>query len=159
MRPRLICVSYAIPRRLDTPCTPLKSSVCSGPIYPNHALADKASEFGSGILQMGHLEKIRLNAIPVGVPWQHGMVERHGQVLHDIVRAITSETTVVGLAQIMGFLTVLTFVKTPHTRSHWLWPRALLFGLDERRVATCPTHCLDRPDDVSTRNPDNGHKK
>ena len=39
---------------------------------------------------------IKYRLVPVEAPWQHGMVERHGQVLADIIHASVTEVEVVG---------------------------------------------------------------
>lgn len=42
---------------------------------------------------------IQHHAIPMAAPWQHGMVERHGQDVADIAKAVTCESQVIAHMQ------------------------------------------------------------
>lgn len=63
---------------------------------PEARVVDKGSGFGAANLIVTSDTGIFHSVIHVESPWHHGMVERHGQVLSDIVQANIYETNVSG---------------------------------------------------------------
>lgn len=63
---------------------------------PEKIVVDQGSEFGAAFLTYTGSTGIVQRLVPIEAPWQHGMVERHGQRLSDIIQAIMLEVPVNG---------------------------------------------------------------
>lgn len=116
---------------------------------PEKIMVGKGTELGKEFVEMsGHLG-IQQRVIPVEAPRQHGMVERHSQVLADIVRAITRATSVVGQDQMMDVLRYAALSKHRRPGRTGYNPISLMFGLGERLIAKGLNHYLPTPEDAS----------
>ena len=82
-------------------------------------------------------------------PWQNGMVERHGGVLGDIIEAIVLETSPIGYQQMTDVCLNASMAKNRRPGRTGYSPRALVFGCDERLIASGPNHYLEQPDDAA----------
>ena len=58
---------------------------------PDKIVTDKGSEYYTEFVEMLTNLGIRQRMVPTEAPWQHGMVERHGKVLADVMMAATTE--------------------------------------------------------------------
>lgn len=54
---------------------------------PEQTVVDRGSGCGAELLTYTSEHGSHHHVTPVEAPWQHGMVERHGQVLADAIRA------------------------------------------------------------------------
>ena len=77
-------------------------------------------------------------------PWQNGMVERHGGVLGDIIEAVVQETSPVGFTQMSDFCLHASMAKNRRPGRSGFSPRALVFGCDERLIASGLLPCATR---------------
>ena len=66
---------------------------------PEKMVADKGTEYYTDFQAMLSDLGIQYRLVPVEAPWQHGMVERHGQVLADIIQVVALETGIKGTKQ------------------------------------------------------------
>ena len=107
---------------------------------PEKIVADKGSEYYSDFQEMLTTLGIRYRLVPVEAPWQHGMVERHGQVLGDIARVVITETGVNGRQEMEDVLLHTSMTKNRRPGRTGYSPRSLVFGLDERLVASGLNH-------------------
>jgi hypothetical protein len=87
--------------------------------------------------------------IPLEAPWQHGMVERHGDVMGEIVSAAVKDTSTHGLDHMKDVCLYASMAKNRRPGKTGYSPRALVFGIDERLVASGLNHYLEEPDDAS----------
>ena len=91
---------------------------------------------------------LQYRVVPTESPWQHGMVERHGQVLADIIQAVITEKEVRGEKHMNDVALHTSMAKNRRPGRTGYSPRSLIFGLDERLVASGLNHYLEQPDDV-----------
>ena len=82
-------------------------------------------------------------------PWQNGMVERHGGVLGHIIEAVVLETSPVGHAQMSDICLHASMAKNRRPGRTGYSPRSLVFGCDERLIASGLNHYLEQPDDAA----------
>lgn len=64
------------------------------------------------------------HVIPVESPWQHGMVDRHGQASFDIINVVRPEARVVGPEQVNYALLRASFAKQRRPERTATSPRA-----------------------------------
>ena len=82
-------------------------------------------------------------------PWQRGMVERHGGVLGDIIEAVVLETSPIGFQQMSDVCLHASMAKNRRPGRTGFSPRSLVFGCDERLIASGLSHYLEQPDDAA----------
>ena len=116
---------------------------------PEKVTADKGTEYYTDFQAMLTDLGIQYRLVPVEAPWQHGMVERHGQVLGDIVQAVIIENTVKGEKEMQDMTLHVCMAKNRRPGRTGYSPRSLVFGIDERLVASGLNHYLEVPDDAS----------
>ena len=116
---------------------------------PEKVVADKGTEYYTDFQHMLSDLGIAYRLVPVEAPWQHGMVERHGQVLADIVNIVVSDLGVAGWQQMQDLCLHVCMVKNRRPGRTGYSPRTLIFGVDERLVASGLNHYLEEPDDAS----------
>ena len=88
--------------------------------------------------------------IALEAPWQNGMVERHRGALGDIIEAIVLETSPVGFQHMCDVCLHASMAKNRRPGRTGYSPRALVFGCDERLIASGLNHYLEQPDDAAT---------
>lgn len=115
-----------------------------GLAYRKKAVVDHGSEFLAYTSDNGIYQKV----FSVEAPWQHGMVEGHGQVMADIIQATISETRVSGTYQMKDVLRMTSLAKNRTLCKTGYSPWALVYGLDEKLLASGLDHYLDKPDDA-----------
>ena len=93
---------------------------------------------------------IAYRLVPVEAPWQHGMVERHGEVLGDVIAVTAQEVGAQGFQQMQDVCLHACMVKNRRPGGTGYSPRTLVFGVDERLVASGLNHYLEQPDDASS---------
>ena len=116
---------------------------------PEKVIADKGREYYTDFQSMLSDLGILYRLVPVEAPWQLGIVERHGQVLADIISVTVAETGVVGFQQMQDVCLHTCMVKNRRPGRTGYSPRSLVFGVDERLVASGLTHYLEVPDDAA----------
>ena len=116
---------------------------------PEKVVADKGTEYYTDFQCMLSDLGIGYRLVPVEAPWQHGMVERHGSVLADIINVTVAEHGVVGYQQMQDVALHTSMVKNRRPGRTGYSPRTLIFGLDERLVASGLNHYLEVPDDAA----------
>ena len=77
------------------------------------------------------------------------MVERHGGVLGDIIEAIILETSPIGHTQMSDVCLHASMAKNRRPGRTGYSPRALVFGCDERLLASGLNHYLEQSDDAA----------
>ena len=87
---------------------------------------DRGRECYGDVIEIASNLGIKFKVIPTEAPWQLGMVERHGGVFADLANATIAESGTKGYS-----------------------PRAFVFGLGDRLVASNLNHFLEQPDDAS----------
>ena len=94
-------------------------------------------------------------------PWQNGMVERHSGVLGDIIEAVVQETSPIGYNQMCDVCLHASMAKNRRPGRTGFSPRALVFGCDERLIASGLNHYLEQPDDaaISASTSDTAYKR
>ncbi len=118
---------------------------------PEKVVADKGREnYGELLESMANLG-IQYKLIPTEAPWQLGMVERHGGVLGDIIKATVNETSAVGHHQMRDVCLYASMAKNRRPGKTGYSPRTLVFGVDEKLVASGLSHYLEEPDDADVR--------
>ena len=85
------------------------------------------------------------NLIALEAKWQNGMVERHGGVLGDIISVTVMETGATGFQQMKDVAIHFCMAKNRRPGKTGHPPRALVFGVDERLVASGLNHYLEEP--------------
>lgn len=78
-------------------------------------------------------------------PWQHGMVEWHGQVMSDTSQAFISETKVSGTAQMTVVLLMTSFASHLQPGRTGYSTRTLIYGVDERLRLRGLDHYFEQP--------------
>ena len=116
---------------------------------PEKVVADKGTEYYTDFQHMMSDLGIAYRLVPIEAPWQHGMVERHGQVLSDIIQAVTVGTEVQGTKQMQDLVLHTCMAKNRRPGRTGYSPRSLVFGLDERLIASGLNHYLEQPDEAS----------
>ena len=89
------------------------------------------------------------NLIALEAPWQNGMVERHGGVLGDIITVTVMESGAVGFDQMRDVCAHAAMAKNRRPGKTGWSPRAMVFGVDERLIASGLNHYLEDPDDAA----------
>ena len=89
------------------------------------------------------------NLIALEAPWQNGMVERHGGVLGDIITVTVMETGAVGFDMMKDVCIHSAMAKNRRPGKTGYSPRTMVFGVDERLVASGLNHYLEEPDDAA----------
>ena len=112
-------------------------------------MADKGTEYYTDFQEMLSDLGIKYRLVPVEAPWQHGMVERHGQVISDIINAVVSECNVHGTKDMEDVCLHACMSKNRRPGRTGYSPRTLVFGVDERLVASGLNHYLEEPDDAA----------
>ena len=116
---------------------------------PGKAVADQGKEsFGTFSELMRHLGT-HFNLMALEAPWQNGMVERHGGVLGDIITATVMETSPVGIDQMKDVCMHAAMAKNRRPGKGGFAQRILVFGVDERLIASGLNHYLEEPDDAA----------
>ena len=92
------------------------------------------------------------NLIALEAPWQNGMVERHGGVLGDIISVTVMETGATGFQQMKDVAIHSSMAKNRRPGKTGHSPRTMVFGVDERLVASGLNHYLEEPDDAAISN-------
>ena len=90
-----------------------------------------------------------MRPVPTESPWQNGMVERHGGVLQDIVRATVEELAITGLEDMKVTLQKACQSKNARIGRSGYSPQALVFGHDQRLWASGLSSWLEKPDDAA----------
>ena len=116
---------------------------------PEKFVADKGTEYYTDFQQMLSDLGCRYRLIPVEAAWQHGMVERHGDVLNDLINVVVKTHGVKGLLEMKDALLHVCMAKNRRPGRTGYSPRTLVFGIDERLVASGLNHYLEVPDDAS----------
>ena len=73
---------------------------------------------------------IAYRLVPVEAPWQHGMVERHGSVLNDIINITVADVGAIGFEQMQDVCLHTCMVKNRRPGKTGYSPRSLVFGVD-----------------------------
>ena len=112
-------------------------------------MADQGKEsfgvFSELMRQLG----THFNLIAFEAPWQNGMVERHGGVLGDIITVTVMETGAVGFDMMKDVCIHSAMAKNRRPGKTGYPRRTLVFGVDERLVASGLNHYLEEPDDAA----------
>ena len=87
--------------------------------------------------------------VALEAPWQNGMVERHGGVLGDIITVTVMESGATGFAQMKDVAIHSSMAKNRRPGKTGHSPRTMVFGTDERLVASGLNHYLEEPDDAA----------
>ena len=117
---------------------------------PKKLVYDAGKEFCSATFrQVGELFGAELRPIPTESPWQNGIVERHGGVLADIVRAIVEEQTVAGWAEMYVTVRKAMQAKNARVGLSGYSPQSLAFGHDQDLWASGLSSWLEEPDDAA----------
>ena len=136
-------------KRPSTIAEAFKQNWMSWAMTPEKVVADKGTEYFTDFQAMLTDLGIAYRLVPVESPWQHGMVERHGQVLAEIIQAIATEKLVSGMQQMKDVALHTCMAKNRRPGRTGYSPRTLVFGVDERLVASGLNHYLEQPDDAS----------
>lgn len=97
--------------------------------------------------------------IPVVAPWQHCMVESHGQVLPVVIQAMLYETKVSGKEQMTVVLRMTSLAKNRRPGTSGYSPRALRYGIDERIMVSGLDHYLEQPNGAALTRDDTAHAR
>ena len=116
---------------------------------PEKVVADKGTEYYTVFQEMLSNNGIQYRVVPVESPWQHGMVERHGAVLADIIKSVATEKHVQGYKAMKDVAMHACMAKNRRPGRTGYSPRTLIFGIDERLIASGLSHYLENPDDAS----------
>ena len=116
---------------------------------PEKTVTDRGREFFGVFQEMVNDSGMEFHMIPTEAPWQHGMVERHGGVLGDIIVSTVEETVANGLEEMKDVALHACMAKNRRPGRTGFSPRALVFGVDERLMASGLNHYLEQPDDAS----------
>lgn len=131
----------------------LKGSGCARAGIPETHVVENGPEFGAGILTYTSDNVIFNRVRPVVAPWHHGVVERFGQAFADLIHAILAETNVAGTEHMTYVLLTAALAKHRRQGRTGHSPRAFIYGLDERVVASEIDNDLEQPSDAElTRN-------
>ena len=101
--------------------------------------------------------KLRVSLVPSSncsteSQWQHGIVERHGAVMGDIITAVVMETRARGSIHLQDLCLHASMAKHRRPGKTGYSPRALVFGVDEKLMLSGLTHYLEEPDDAALAN-------
>ena len=116
---------------------------------PEKVIVDQGTEFHGDFKDAMSQLGIAHRMIPVEAPWQHGMVERHGDVIGEIVAAAVKDTSVHGMDQMKDVCLYASMAKNRRPGKTGYSPRSLVFGIDEKLIASGLNHYLEEPDDAS----------
>jgi hypothetical protein len=116
---------------------------------PEKIVADKGTEYYTDFQAMLSNLGTKQRLIPIEAAWQHGMVERHGAVLADVIYATITEMKVVGTREMTDVVMHACMAKNRRPGRTGYSPRTLVFGIDERLVSSGLNHYLEEPDDAS----------
>ncbi len=78
---------------------------------PDKVVADKGTEYFTDFQAMLSDLGIMYRLVPVEAHWQHGLVERHGSVLADVIQAVIIATDVQGTKQMQDVALHASMVK------------------------------------------------
>ena len=116
---------------------------------PDKIVVDRGREFYTDFQEVAQKIGAKFRMVPTEAPWQNGMVERHGGVLGDIVQATVMETGAIGADQMTDVCLHASMAKNRRPGKTGFSPRTLIFGVDERLIASGLNHYLEEPDDAS----------
>ncbi len=119
---------------------------------PEKIVTDQGKEFHGGFKQCASELGSHFRMMRVEVPWQFGMVERHGQVLGGVISATVAETGACGYNQIRDVCLHASMAKNRRPGKTGYSPRSLVYGVDERLAARGLNHYLETPDDAAVEN-------
>ncbi|CAK0857899.1 unnamed protein product, partial [Prorocentrum cordatum] len=94
--------------------------------------SDNGSEFRKDFASYAESVGITMRVVPTESPWQHGLVERHGAVSNDIVRAIVDECTIQGPAEMELAIAAANICKNRRVDPSGYSPRMRVFGCGDR---------------------------
>ena len=120
---------------------------------PEKIVCDSGTEFYKSFTSEV-LENLGIKSrfIPTEAQWQNGMVERHGQVMGDIVSSVIKETRAVGIESLKEICLHSSMAKNRRPGKTGYSARAMVFGVDERLVLSGLNHFLEEPDDAALAN-------
>ena len=116
---------------------------------PGKVVADRGREGLAQFVEMARRLGNHFRMVALEAPWQHGMVERHGGVLGDIITAACMDTSPVGFEQMKDVCLHASMAKNRRIGRSGYSPRTLVFGCDERLIASGLNHYLEEPDNAS----------
>ena len=116
---------------------------------PGRVVADQGKESFWIHSELMRQSGIHFNLIALEAPWQNGMVERHGGVLGDIITVTVMETGATGFQQMKDVCVHASMSKNRRPGRAGYSPRTLVFGVDERLVASGLNQYLEEPDDAA----------
>ena len=94
--------------------------------------SDNGSEFRKDFTSYAESVGITMRVVPTESPWQHGLVERHGAVSNDIIRAIVDECSVQGPAEMELAIVAANLCKNRRPDPSGYSPRMRVFGCGDR---------------------------
>jgi hypothetical protein len=116
---------------------------------PDHLVYDKGTEYQGVFRNIVDKFGLFTKVIPNEASWQHGMTERHGGVLVDIIESVVAELQLKGPEAMSEALIHSSAAKNRRPGRTGFSPRAMVFGCDERLPGSLLSHRLEQPDVVS----------
>ena len=112
---------------------------------PDCVLADQGPEFKKDFQKEAERFGMRLRMTATEAPWQHGITERHGKVLAEIVEATVEQLSLTRVEDMKHALTAANVVKNHRIGRDGFSPRQRVFGSGERLPCSLVDNMLDTP--------------
>ncbi|MCR9077392.1 MAG: hypothetical protein NXI07_15245, partial [bacterium] len=105
---------------------------CSWAGQPEGVVVDNKTEFKRHFSDLNSNLGTNLRIIPTKSPWMHGVTERHGSVIVDIVTALVHEFSINSKEDLSLACAVASMAKNRRPDAFVVSPRARVFGSGER---------------------------